>query len=182
MFTVNVQTRWQCCHLDQGGRSLCCNWSINIDIGIDVGTFSTCLQRYVLVASLRSRCVDLPAIQVCAPSCQVEANMFAGVMCIVQDPARTGFFALREPQVQYRGVWSHLPDNWQQSAPTPTRGSNRDSARQCCCALHRYEAHMGQFLQDGKFGCFASYFFLQKVEPSCDQTWKDTFDFSIVPG
>ena len=148
MFTVSAQTRCQCCHLDQGGRSLCCNWSINIDIGINVSTFNTCLQRYVLVASLRSRCVDLPAIQVCAPSCQVEAklpklaNMFAGVMCIVQDPARTGFFALREPQVQYRGVWSHLPDNWQQSAPTPTRGSNRDSARQCCCALHRYEAHV----------------------------------------
>ena len=46
--------------------------------------------------------------------------------------------------------------------------------------LYNNAAHMGQFLQDGKFGCFASYIF--KVEPLCDQIWKDTFDFSIVPG
>ena len=39
-------------------------------------------------------------------------------------------------------------------------------------------AHMGQFLQGGKNGCFVSLFFFYG-EPSCGQTMQNKIDFSI---
>ena len=64
-----------------------------------------------------------------------------------------------------------------------TKFQEQQSKETLHCWLFFQDLYMGQFLQGGNFGHFVSYFFLQKVEPSCDQAWWDSpvfFQLSVV--